>query len=61
MTLLLECTSIVCCNLSNIAINEFYIFPIILTSCLMLLVTYFYVQYYAGIIGGSLNSDMNIE
>ena len=37
----------------NIAINVFYIFPIMLALCLMLSMTH-YAQNYAGIIGGSL-------
>ena len=37
----------------SIVINVFYIFPIMLTLCLMLSVTH-YAQNYAGIIGGSL-------
>ena len=37
----------------NIAINVFYIFPIMLELCLMLSMTH-YAQKYVGIIGGSL-------
>ena len=42
-----------CHKCRNVAINEFYIFPIMLALCLMLSVTH-YAQNYAGIIGGSL-------
>ena len=37
----------------NIAFNVFYIHPIMLALCLMLLLTH-YAQNYAGMIGGSL-------
>ena len=37
----------------NIAINVFYIFPVLLALCLMLLLTH-YAQNYTDIIGGSL-------
>ena len=56
MTVLLEyidCFAATCHKCRNIAINEFYIFPIMLALCLMLSVTY-YAQNYAGIIDGSL-------
>ena len=56
MTVLLEYIdrfAATCHKCRNIAINEFYIFPIMLALCLMLSVTY-YAQNYAGIIGGSL-------
>ena len=42
----------------NIAINVFYIFPIMLALYLMLSMTY-YAKNYAGIIGGSLLGKLN--
>ena len=39
----------------NIAINELYLFPIMLALCLLLSVTH-YAQKYAGIIGGFLKT-----
>ena len=63
MTVLLEYIdrfAATCHKCRNIAINECYMFPIIVALCLMLLVTY-YAQNYAGIIGGSLYcSSINI-
>ena len=56
MTVLLEYIDhyvATCYECRNIAINEFYIFPIMLALCLMLSVIY-YAQNYAGIIGGFL-------
>ena len=44
----------------NIAIFEHYIFPIMLALCLMILMTY-YAQNYAGIIGGSQHTKINVQ
>ena len=46
-----------CHKCRNIAINEFYIFPIMLALCLMT----HYAQNYAGIIGGSLFKSSNLH
>ena len=43
----------------NIAISVLYIFPIMLTLCLMLSMTH-YAQNYAGIIGKSLHKGLQL-